>query len=200
MEVFEFLRKLTRYFIIIVILTSLQNNTPISCTSGSSYSVKVKKYVCIDTPYKETTLHSCKSIPRRNEPTIVSVSVNVPKIYDNVMVKVMLFYKFSTYQPFLITIEGNGCEFIRHPPQFGIQKHVYDIFVETAPELLVPCPTGNRTYNITWYLQDRHAPNNIPAGEYKLQFKLIARHNVTLFAMDVYGVVRNTGIVSSFMT
>ncbi|XP_053668391.1 uncharacterized protein LOC128718800 [Anopheles marshallii] len=195
MEAFEVVHKLTGYFMILLILTSL----PVSCTSGSSYSLKIKKYVCIDTPYKESTLHSCKSIPRRNEPTLVNVSVNVPNIYDNVMVKVVLFYKFSTYQPFLITIEGNGCEFIRHPPQFGMDKHVYDIIEETAPELLVPCPTGNRTYNITWYLQDRHAPKNVPAGEYKLQFKLIARPNVTLFGMDVYISVRNTGIVSSFM-
>ncbi|XP_052892791.1 uncharacterized protein LOC128300673 [Anopheles moucheti] len=199
MEAFEFLHKLTKYFMIIVILTSLQNNTPISCTSGSSYSVKVKKYVCIDTPYKESTLHSCKSIPRRNAPTMVHIIIHVPKLYDKILVKVMLFYKFSTYQPFLITIEGNACEYIRHPPQFGLEKHVYDIIEDTVPELLAPCPTGNHTYNITWYLQDRHAPKSIPAGEYKLQFKLIARHNVTIFAMDVYAVIHNIGIVSAFM-
>ncbi|XP_053668383.1 uncharacterized protein LOC128718792 [Anopheles marshallii] len=190
----------TGYLMISVILSLLLKDTPVSCAGGSSYSIAIKKYVCIDTPYKETTLHSCKSIPRRNAPTMVHLILHVPKLYDNVMVKILLFYKFSTYQPFLFTIEGNGCEFIRHPPQFGIDKHVYDIIEETAPELLVPCPTGNRTYNITWSLQDRHAPKNVPAGEYKLQFKLIARPDVTLFAMDVYGIVRNIGIVSAFMT
>ncbi|XP_052892765.1 uncharacterized protein LOC128300662 [Anopheles moucheti] len=197
---FGSLLRLTRYLMIGVILILLLKDTPISCAGGSSYSINIKKYVCIDTPYKETTLLSCKSIPRRNAPTMALLTLHVPKIYDNVMVKVMLFYKFSTYLPFLFTIEENGCEFIRHPPKFSIKKHVYDVVQDTAPELLAPCPTGNRTYNVTWSLQNRHAPNNIPAGEYKLQFKLIARHNVTLFAMDVYGVVRNTGIVSSFMT
>ncbi|XP_053668384.1 uncharacterized protein LOC128718794 [Anopheles marshallii] len=195
MEAFKVLHKLTGYFMILLILTSL----PVSCTSGSSYSLKIIKYVCIDTPYKVSTLHLCKSIPRRNEPTMISVSVHVPNIYDNVMVKILLFYKFSTYQPFLITIDRNGCEFIRYPPQFGMDKHVYDIIEETLPELLVPCPTGNRTYNITWYLQDRHAPKNIPAGEYKFQFKLIVHPSNTLFGMDVYFAVRNAGIVSSFM-
>ncbi|XP_053668390.1 uncharacterized protein LOC128718799 [Anopheles marshallii] len=182
-----------------VILMLLLKDTSTSRAGDSSHSLKIIKYVCIDTPYKVSTLHLCKSIPRRNEPTMISVSVHVPNIYDNVMVKILLFYKFSTYQPFLITIDRNGCEFIRYPPQFGMDKHVYDIIEETLPELLVPCPTGNRTYNITWYLQDRHAPKNIPAGEYKLQFKLIARPNLTLFGMDVYISVRNTGIVSSFM-
>uniref|UniRef100_A0A4Y0BQ82 Uncharacterized protein n=1 Tax=Anopheles funestus TaxID=62324 RepID=A0A4Y0BQ82_ANOFN len=112
---------------------------------------------------------------------------------------ILLFYKFSTYQPFLITIEKQGCELIRHPPQFGIQKHVYDIIHESIPEVLLPCPAGNRTYNITWYLKDKYAPRNIPAGDYKLQFKLIVQPNVTLFGMDVYFVVRISGIVSTFM-
>uniref|UniRef100_A0A182M1I8 Uncharacterized protein n=1 Tax=Anopheles culicifacies TaxID=139723 RepID=A0A182M1I8_9DIPT len=112
---------------------------------------------------------------------MISMSLNVPKIYDYVIVKVLLFYKFSTYQPFLFTIEGNACEFIRKPPKFSVEKHVYDVIQETVPVLLTPCPTGNNTYNITWYLQDRHAPKNLPAGDYKLQFKLIVRPNVTLF-------------------
>ncbi|XP_053668392.1 uncharacterized protein LOC128718801 [Anopheles marshallii] len=196
MEAFKVLHKLTGYFMILLILTSL----PVSCTSGSSHSLKIKKYVCIDTPYKETTLHLCKSIPRRNAPTMVHLILHVPKLYDNYKVKVTLFYKFSTYQPFLITIEGNACEFIQHPPQFGFEKHVYDIIEETLPELLDPCPTGNRTYNFTWYLQDRYAPNHIPAGDYKLQYKVVAKTNVTMFGMDVFFAVRNIGIVSTFMT
>uniref|UniRef100_A0A182T6E9 Uncharacterized protein n=1 Tax=Anopheles maculatus TaxID=74869 RepID=A0A182T6E9_9DIPT len=129
---------------------------------------------------------------------MVNLSLNIPKIYENVVVKIMLFYKFSTYQPFMISVEGNGCEFIRHPPQMSVEKYVYDVINETLPELLVPCPTGNRTYNIYWYLRERHTPKNIPSGDYKLQFKLIAHPNITLFGMDVYGAVRNTGLVSSF--
>ena len=126
------------YCICISLLACLQSY----CTTANSYSLRIKKYVCIDTPYKESTVYACKSIPRRNAPTLVNVSVNVPKIYDIVMVKVLLFYKYSTYQPFLITVEGNGCEYIRHPPQFSVEKQVYDIIEETLPELLVPCPTG----------------------------------------------------------
>ncbi|XP_052892838.1 uncharacterized protein LOC128300712 [Anopheles moucheti] len=197
---FGFLRRLTGHLIISFVLTSLLNFVPTNNTGTVPYSLKVKKYVCTDTPYKESTLYSCKSIPRRNAPTLVQLTLNVPKLYNNVVVKVMLFYKFSTYQPFMITIVGNACEFIRHPPEFGIEKHVYGVIAETAPELLVPCPIGNRLYNITWCLEERHAPKNIPAGEYKIQFQLTIPPNVTLFAMDVYLVVRNTGIVSSFIS
>ncbi|XP_052892826.1 uncharacterized protein LOC128300702 [Anopheles moucheti] len=192
--------RLVRYLMIGVILILLLKDTSTSRAGDSSYSVKVKKYVCIDAPYKETTLHSCKSIPRRNAPTMVHINIHVPKLYDKYKVKVSLFYKFSTFQPFLNTIEGNACEFIRHPPQFGFEKHVYDIIEETIPELLDPCPSGNRTYNFTWYLEDRHAPKHIPAGEYKLQYKVVAKTDVTMFGMDVYFAVRNTGIVSAFMT
>uniref|UniRef100_A0A4Y0BK84 Uncharacterized protein n=1 Tax=Anopheles funestus TaxID=62324 RepID=A0A4Y0BK84_ANOFN len=193
-----------------------------SSNGASSYSIKIKKYVCIDTPYKESMLHYCKSIPRRNAPTMISMAIDVPKLYNDIVVKVQLFYKFSTYQPFLVTMEGRACELIRHPPQFGIQKYVYDIVEESVPELLDPCPTGvsnikkiscicisilfpvsllqNRTYNITWCFHDRYAPRNIPAGDYKLQFKLLSESNVIIFAMDVYFSVRNTGIISTFMT
>uniref|UniRef100_A0A182WEZ4 Uncharacterized protein n=1 Tax=Anopheles minimus TaxID=112268 RepID=A0A182WEZ4_9DIPT len=160
----------------------------------------VTKYVCIDMPYKESTLYFCKNIPRRNAPTMISMSMHVPQLYDNVILKISLFYKFSTYQPFLITVNREGCEFIRNPPQFGIEKHVYDIMQETVPELLTPCPSGNRTYTIDWYLQDSHAPKNIPPGDYKLQFKLVEHSNIILFGMDVYFSVRSTGIVSTFMT
>uniref|UniRef100_A0A4Y0BFN4 MD-2-related lipid-recognition domain-containing protein n=1 Tax=Anopheles funestus TaxID=62324 RepID=A0A4Y0BFN4_ANOFN len=199
MRSFEFLHRLMGHLVISVILTFLLNGIPCISNSGSSYSLKVTKYVCIDTPYKESTLHYCKSIPRRNAPTMISVSMDVPNLYNDIVVKVHLFYKFSTYQPFLITTEGKACELIRHPPQWGIQKHVYDIMEDTVPELLVPCPAGNRTYNISWCLQDKYAPRNIPAGEYKLQFKLVAQSTLNIFAMDVYFAVRNTGIISPFM-
>ncbi|XP_052892802.1 uncharacterized protein LOC128300684 [Anopheles moucheti] len=189
------------YLIICVGLISLMKDVPKTCAENSSYSISVRKYVCIDMPYKETILHSCKSIPRRNAPTMVYVSLEVPKLYDQVKLKVVMFYKFSTYQPFLITIEGNACEYIRHPPQFGVEKHVYNIIEETLPELVEPCPGGNRTYNITWYFHKRHALKNVPAGQYKLRFKLISSlTSNTLFGMDVFITVRNTGIISSFMT
>uniref|UniRef100_A0A182WG74 Uncharacterized protein n=1 Tax=Anopheles minimus TaxID=112268 RepID=A0A182WG74_9DIPT len=151
-------------------------------------------------PYKESTLYFCKNIPRRNAPTMISMSINVPQLYDIIIVKISLFYKFSTYQPFLISIKKDACEIIRNPPQFGVEKHVFDIVQQTVPELLTPCPSGNRTYTIDWYLQDSHAPRHIPAGDYKLQFKLIVHSNITIFGMEVYGSVRNTGIVSTFMT
>uniref|UniRef100_A0A182Y1J0 MD-2-related lipid-recognition domain-containing protein n=2 Tax=Anopheles stephensi TaxID=30069 RepID=A0A182Y1J0_ANOST len=182
-----------------VVLSTLLRNAPTSSAGASSYSIKIKKYDCIDTPYKESTLYTCKSIPRRNAPTMVNISINIHKIYDDVLVKVMLFYKFSTYQPFMISILGNGCEFIRHPPQVSVEKYVYDIINETLPELLVPCPTGNRIYNLSWYLQDRHAPKNIPPGDYKLQFKLIAQPDITLFGMEAYIAVRTVGVVLPFV-
>uniref|UniRef100_A0A4Y0BNP1 Uncharacterized protein n=1 Tax=Anopheles funestus TaxID=62324 RepID=A0A4Y0BNP1_ANOFN len=214
-----------KFYIVVRDVSSRYSESDIRTISNgaSSFSIKIIKYVCIDTPYKESTLHYCKSIPRRNAPTMISMAIDVPKLYNDIVVKVQLFYKFSTYQPFLITMEGKACEYIRHPPQFGIEKYVYDIMEESVPELLDPCPTGvsnikimiccvcisfltsvsvlqNRTYNVTWYLHDKFAPRNIPAGDYKLQFKLIVQPSITLFGMDVYGAVRNTGIVSAFMT
>uniref|UniRef100_A0A182WEZ5 Uncharacterized protein n=1 Tax=Anopheles minimus TaxID=112268 RepID=A0A182WEZ5_9DIPT len=125
------------------------------------------------------------------------MSINVPQLYDIIIVKISLFYKFSTYQPFLITVNREGCEFVRNPPQFGIEKLVYDIMQETVPVLLLPCPAGNRTYTIDWYLQKSH---NIPAGDYKMLFKLLVHSSVTIFGIEVYGSVRSTGIASTFMT
>uniref|UniRef100_A0A4Y0BP43 Uncharacterized protein n=1 Tax=Anopheles funestus TaxID=62324 RepID=A0A4Y0BP43_ANOFN len=179
------------FFMLSVVFILLLKDIRTSSNGASSYSIKIKKYVCIDTPYKESTLHYCKSIPRRNAPTMISVSMDMPKLYNDIVVKVQLFYKFSTYQPFLVSMETQGCELVLHPPQFGIQKYVYDIIEESVPDILLPCPAGNRTFNITWYLKDKYAPRNIPAGDYKLQFKLIVQPSITLFGMDVYCAVHN---------
>uniref|UniRef100_A0A499FUR2 MD-2-related lipid-recognition domain-containing protein n=1 Tax=Anopheles farauti TaxID=69004 RepID=A0A499FUR2_9DIPT len=158
----------------------------------------MKKYVCIDTPYKETTLFVCKTIPRRNAPTMVNVSVHVPKLYDDILVKIKLFYKFSTYQPFLIALEVDGCKFIANPPKGEIENYVYNIIKETAPILLLPCPAGNRTYNILWHLHDKHTMQSTPPGDYKIQFKITSR-DVTIFAIDMYLEIRHAGIIDGFV-
>uniref|UniRef100_A0A499FUS8 MD-2-related lipid-recognition domain-containing protein n=1 Tax=Anopheles farauti TaxID=69004 RepID=A0A499FUS8_9DIPT len=167
-------------------------------TIQAGYSLKIKKYVCIDAPYKETTLHYCKNLPRRNAPTMVNVSLHVPKLYNFVLAKVKMFYKFSTYQPFVISLEVEGCKIIANPPTGEMEKFIYSILNETVPELLLPCPAGNRTYNIVWYLREKHTLQNSPPGDYKIQFKITSR-NAILFAIEIYCEVRNTGFIDVFV-
>ena len=64
------------------------------------------------------------------------------------------------------------------------------------PNFLTP---QNRTYDIVWWLEERHTPRSIPAGEYRLDMKFVAIDNVTLFASETYFTARRNGILRSMI-
>uniref|UniRef100_A0A182JKP2 Uncharacterized protein n=1 Tax=Anopheles atroparvus TaxID=41427 RepID=A0A182JKP2_ANOAO len=55
-------------------------------------------------PYKGSNVAYCKTILRRNKPI-------VPEVLKYIWVTVKLYYKFKTYQPFLIDMEQEGCQY-----------------------------------------------------------------------------------------
>uniref|UniRef100_A0A182W0R3 MD-2-related lipid-recognition domain-containing protein n=1 Tax=Anopheles minimus TaxID=112268 RepID=A0A182W0R3_9DIPT len=163
------------------------------------YTFKILKYICIGTPYKRSRLNYCKTVLRRNKPTLLNVSVTVPEVLNYIWVEVKVHYKFSTYQPFLIDMEQEACGYIKHRPVIPLTDYIFDTFVKSVPALSAPCPHGNRTYNIVWWLEERLTPRSIPAGEYRLDLKFVAKDNVTIFASETYVMVRRSGIIGSMI-
>uniref|UniRef100_A0A4Y0BEG1 MD-2-related lipid-recognition domain-containing protein n=1 Tax=Anopheles funestus TaxID=62324 RepID=A0A4Y0BEG1_ANOFN len=163
------------------------------------YTFKILKYICVGTPYKRSRLNYCKTILRRNKPTLLNVSVTVPEVLNYIWVVVKVHYKFSTYQPFLIDMEEEACGYMKNRPVIPQTDYIFDTFVKSVPALSAPCPHGNRTYNIVWWLEERLTPRSIPAGEYRLDFKFVAKDNVTIFASETYVMVRRSGIIGSMI-
>ncbi|XP_041765416.1 uncharacterized protein LOC121590093 [Anopheles merus] len=168
-------------------------------TSLKPYSFKITKYLCVGTPYQRTSVNYCKTVLRRNHPTVLNVSVIAPEILNWIWVKVKLFYKFSSYQPFLIDLEQEGCEYVKNRPIIPLADYIYQIMQKTAPELASPCPHGNKTYSIVWWLEERYTPKSIPAGDYRLDIQFFAHDKVKLFALETYITVRRAGVIASMI-
>uniref|UniRef100_A0A182JZC8 Uncharacterized protein n=1 Tax=Anopheles christyi TaxID=43041 RepID=A0A182JZC8_9DIPT len=164
-----------------------------NATNIKPYSIKITKYVCVGTPYKRTSVSYCKTVVQRNKPAVLNVSVVVPEALNYIWLKVKLLYKFTTYQPFLIDMEQEGCEYIRNRPIIPLADYVYEIMQKTVPDLTTACPHGNKTYNIVWWLEERYTPRSVPAGNYRLDIQFFARDKVLLFAVETYLTVRRAG-------
>uniref|UniRef100_A0A182QZL0 Uncharacterized protein n=1 Tax=Anopheles farauti TaxID=69004 RepID=A0A182QZL0_9DIPT len=132
-------------------------------TSVKPYSIRITKYLCVGIPYERTTVNYCKTVLRRNQPTILNVSVNVPEVLNYIWVTVKLYYKFRTFQPFLIDMEQEGCEYIKNRPVIPLTDYIYEIFQKSVPDLSSPCPHGNKTYKIETEFKEEYAPKSVPA-------------------------------------
>uniref|UniRef100_A0A6E8WAF1 Uncharacterized protein n=1 Tax=Anopheles coluzzii TaxID=1518534 RepID=A0A6E8WAF1_ANOCL len=166
---------------------------------SKEYTFKILKYISKETPYKRTQLHYFKTILRRNQPTLLNMSLTIPEVLNYIWVRIKLHYKFNAYQPFLIDMEQEACEYIRNRPIIPQTDYIYETFVKRLPAIAGPCPHGNRTYDIVWWLEERHTPRSIPAGEYRLDMKFVAIDNVTLFASETYFTARRKGILRSMI-
>ncbi|XP_053679941.1 uncharacterized protein LOC128730876 [Anopheles nili] len=150
------------------------------------YTFRITKYVCTGAPYKRSNLHYCKTILRRNQPTMINVSLTVPEEVYIGWVVVKLYYKFATYQPFLIDAVFEACEYLKNRPINPVVTYVKDIMQETAPSLMSLCPHG-------------HTPRSVPAGEYRLDITFSLHDNVTAFAFETYIIARRKGIIGSMI-
>ncbi|XP_050090988.1 uncharacterized protein LOC126574686 [Anopheles aquasalis] len=172
---------------------------PHGTNSTKSYNIKITKYLCVNAPYKRSTLHYCKTVLQRNQPAKLNVSISVPETLDYTLVKVKVYYKFKTFQPFLIDVEQEGCEYVRNRPIIPESDFVYNIMKKTAPDISTPCPHGNRTYTMLWWLEERYTPKSIPAGDYRVDVQFIAKDDVLIFALEAYISVRRKGVLGSML-
>ncbi|KFB53970.1 AGAP013484-PA-like protein [Anopheles sinensis] len=171
----------------------------INRNTSRPHSLKVNKYLCVGIPYKRTTVPYCKTILLRNKPAMFNVSVVVPEVLNYILVTMKLYYKYKTYQPFLIDLEQEGCAYMKNRPAIPLADYIYEIFKDAMPELAKPCPHGNRTYFITFLLEDRYSPNSMPAGDYRIDLKFMANDGVILFAVESYFSVRRSGVLPSML-
>ncbi|XP_049531444.1 uncharacterized protein LOC125948929 [Anopheles darlingi] len=163
------------------------------------FTVRVSRFVCVESPYEETELLYCKIRLRRNEPTLFNMSIRVPKVVNKVFLQVKTYYKYTTYQIFPIDLHEEVCAYMRQPSNDLFSRHAYSVLMETMPQYMHPCPHGNTTYTIVYWLEERFFPDSMPAGDFRMDCWFRDAINRTMFAYQVFFSVRRKGVVPSIM-
>ncbi|XP_053679906.1 uncharacterized protein LOC128730846 [Anopheles nili] len=146
-------------------------------------------------PYEHSTLNYCRTLKLRNQTTYLNTSVHVPAKLHYVQLTVRLNYKYTSYQPFLIDVVIDICQYLRNPSTNPILFFIYKAFQESVPDLVYPCPHGNKTYYVLWAVTEKVLPPNIPPGDYRLDITFRDKDNVTLFDILVYFYSRSTSLL-----
>uniref|UniRef100_A0A6E8W7G1 MD-2-related lipid-recognition domain-containing protein n=1 Tax=Anopheles coluzzii TaxID=1518534 RepID=A0A6E8W7G1_ANOCL len=163
------------------------------------FKIQVQRLVCNEAPYKETVLLECRMIFRRNQRSLLCMSLKVPKLYHYVMVQFQLNYKFTTYQTFLIDGKVEGCAYMRHQNNDPVLTYMYGVLKDMIPSVVHPCPLGNKTYTELTMLKEEYAPKSMPAGDYRMDVRFSTKTNVTLFSLQLFFGVRRRGILNSMI-
>ncbi|XP_052889736.1 uncharacterized protein LOC128298046 [Anopheles moucheti] len=170
-----------------------------SATSDKDYDLKITKFVCLDTPYQRSVLHYCKTVVRRNRPTILNLSITIPESFDFLKIQFSIEYKFTTFRPFLFDLENEACEFLSSTVRDPASEIAYKVVFEKYRNIAKPCPHGNRTYSIEYWVDPQTLPKSVPAGDYRLTSIFSFKDNVTLLKLQTYGTTRRKGIFRSMI-
>uniref|UniRef100_A0A182W0R5 MD-2-related lipid-recognition domain-containing protein n=1 Tax=Anopheles minimus TaxID=112268 RepID=A0A182W0R5_9DIPT len=141
------------------------------------FSLRVVKLLCINQPYEETVVKECRVILRRNERSLICVSIYVPKVYHQLFIQFRLHYKFTTYKPLLIDGEIELCSYSRGPKKNPLENYVLGVMQEMLPNTVHPCPHGNKTYNERTVYKEEYAPKSMPAGDYRMDIRFASSTN-----------------------
>uniref|UniRef100_A0A182NRC4 Uncharacterized protein n=1 Tax=Anopheles dirus TaxID=7168 RepID=A0A182NRC4_9DIPT len=144
-------------------VTEMEYDSSDRKNESRSFNLQIKRLLCVDTPYTLTEVIECRSILRRNKPPLLRVEVYVPDVYNFVTIEFKLFYKFRAYLPLLIDGKIEICDYMRGLGRNPINNYAYKILNDIVPNVMVPCPQGNRTYKAVAEFKEEYAPRSIPA-------------------------------------
>ncbi|XP_052891319.1 uncharacterized protein LOC128299398 [Anopheles moucheti] len=164
-----------------------------------SFTVRVTRFICTETPYEVSELLQCKTVLRRNKPTFFNFTVHVPMVLNTVNFQVKTYYRLNNYQGFPINLNTEVCGYLRNPSDDIFSRHLMSIMFETIPHLMYYCPHGNTTYTVSYWLEDKFFPKSMPAGDYRQDVWFRTEQNKTLFSYQVYFSVRRMGIWRSLI-
>uniref|UniRef100_A0A182RQI4 Secreted protein n=1 Tax=Anopheles funestus TaxID=62324 RepID=A0A182RQI4_ANOFN len=141
------------------------------------FTIRVTRLLCINTPYEETVVKECRAILRRNQRSLMCVTVVAPKVYNYVMLQFRLHYKFTTFQPLLIDGQAEVCSYLRNPKRDPLNTYMYEVLKKLMPNTVYPCPHGNKTYVERSEYKEEYAPKSIPAGDYRMDLRFASESN-----------------------
>uniref|UniRef100_A0A182Y6N0 Uncharacterized protein n=1 Tax=Anopheles stephensi TaxID=30069 RepID=A0A182Y6N0_ANOST len=168
-----------------------------------TYELQMTRMLCIDTPYLVTELLECRITLRRNQMPLLHVVIHVPDVYTYIVIQYRLYYKFKTYQPFLIGGELEVCTTLTQSEQGTLHDpltvYALKVLKHFLPGVIVPCPHGNRTYVVDSVFRKEYAPQSVPAGDYRMDLRFATRSNVTMLSLQGFFSARRKGILGSML-
>uniref|UniRef100_A0A182MKB5 Uncharacterized protein n=1 Tax=Anopheles culicifacies TaxID=139723 RepID=A0A182MKB5_9DIPT len=150
---------------------------------------------CIDAPYKLTHLNYCQMEQLQNGTVGLNVSVSIPIVLNYIEVSAKLFYKYTTYRPFMIDWSIEFCQTYRAGKFNPSAALILKVVEETLPLYYYSCPHGNRTYSALWLFGSQFIPEALPSGNYRMDIRLRDSTNTVLIASRIYGAVRKQGLI-----
>uniref|UniRef100_A0A182TA72 Uncharacterized protein n=1 Tax=Anopheles maculatus TaxID=74869 RepID=A0A182TA72_9DIPT len=145
------------------------------------------RMLCVDTPYLETELIKCRLTLRRHQLPLMHVVIRVPKVYNYIVIQYNLHYKFTTFQPFLINGEFEGCVTLMKSTRGTLQDPLSIYMLK------------NRTYEATTVFRKEYMPQSIPAGDYRMDLRFATKSNVTMLSVQLYFSARRKGVLGSML-
>uniref|UniRef100_A0A182QXH9 Uncharacterized protein n=1 Tax=Anopheles farauti TaxID=69004 RepID=A0A182QXH9_9DIPT len=163
------------------------------------FAVRVTKFVCTKTPYERTNLLLCKTVLRRNQPTVVHIKLHVPMVLNEIYFKLDTYYRYNEYRSFPVTLHTEVCAYFRNPSDDPMSRQAMSMALETMPQYMHYCPHGNTTYVMDYWLEEKFFPKSLPAGDFRFDVWLHDRDNQTLFSYQTFFSVRRRGVLKSLI-
>ncbi|KAL1399269.1 hypothetical protein pipiens_002230 [Culex pipiens pipiens] len=163
-----------------------------------NYTLRIERNLCVDQPYKYFELLTCTNRLIRNQPSQTHIVGRFRTLQDVVFCRYKVYYRFRTYQPFLIDEWFNYCDaYDNLDGVSSIGLLAIGGLKTTIPDL-PGCPFGGMI-NVTHTINEAQFPPFMPAGQYRMDMKFYNAQNETLFAVQTYLTVRAKGAVDLTM-
>uniref|UniRef100_A0A240PLN4 Uncharacterized protein n=1 Tax=Anopheles christyi TaxID=43041 RepID=A0A240PLN4_9DIPT len=178
----------------LILQTTAQFNRK-AAKNSVSYNLRFNKMRCAHTPYKYTQLHYCFMEQLSNGSVGLNISITIPVEINYLGIQTKLFYKYTTYRPFMIDWSMEYCQAARnghYSPTTGLMMKIME---ETLPDFYYPCPHGNRTYITFWMFEPKYIMQSIPSGDYRMDVFFRDSADENLVAMQLFGTVRKQGLL-----
>uniref|UniRef100_A0A2C9GP98 Uncharacterized protein n=1 Tax=Anopheles arabiensis TaxID=7173 RepID=A0A2C9GP98_ANOAR len=150
---------------------------------------------CTNTPYKLSQLHLCRMEQLPNGTVALNISLDVRPVLNYLEITAKLFYKYTTYRPFMIDWSIELCQAYRMGGINPSSALVLKIIETTVPNIYYACPHGNRSYSVLWYFNPKFIPDKLPSGDYRLDIVFRDTSNTVLISMQMYAAMRKQGLI-----
>ena len=114
---------------------------------ATNRTVRITKMLCIEQPYKHSTLQHCEMEQFANGTVGLHISVHIPIVLDYIAVSAKVYYKYTTYRPFMIDWTMEYCRAARVGTFNPTNALIMKVIEESMPDFYYPCPHGVRVGN-----------------------------------------------------
>ncbi|KAL9693909.1 hypothetical protein quinque_013194 [Culex quinquefasciatus] len=163
-----------------------------------NYTLRIERNLCVDQPYKYFELLTCSNRLMRNQPSETYFAGRFLTPQEPVFVRYKVYYRFRTYQPFLMDEWFNYCEVFDNSGNVSKVNRLWVGSLRTSIPNLPGCPLQG-LLNVTYVINEAQFPPFLPAGEYRMDMKFYTAQNETLFAVQTFLSVRAKGPVDLTM-